>query len=136
MKKIITAAAIAAIMGASSVAVAEWDMPFFGDDNDSYNDGRWNNDGYGYGDGSGRGRGKGRGNFSMNMSGDADTDWEGDGSSYGRGYNNWDNRYYNSNRYGNAPYGYGPRPMMPYAPAPVQAPAAPQAPAATGNCAQ
>ncbi|WP_143556090.1 hypothetical protein [Solemya velum gill symbiont] len=53
MKKIITAAAIAAIMGASSAAVAEWDMPFFGDDNDSsyYNDNRWNNDGYGYGRG-------------------------------------------------------------------------------------
>ncbi|OOY34674.1 hypothetical protein [Solemya velum gill symbiont] len=56
MKKIITAAAIAAIMGASSAAVAEWDMPFF-DDNDSnyYNDNRWNNDGYGYGRGDGPG---------------------------------------------------------------------------------
>ncbi|OOZ39779.1 hypothetical protein BOW52_06795, partial [Solemya elarraichensis gill symbiont] len=98
MKKIITAAAIAAIMGASSAAVAEWDMPFFGDDNDSsyYNDNRWNNDGYGYGDGrgSGRGRGKGRGSFNMNFDADADTDWEGDAdnSYYGRGYNNWDNR--------------------------------------------
>ncbi|WP_144077472.1 sulfur globule protein CV1, partial [Solemya velum gill symbiont] len=99
MKKIITAAAIAAIMGASSAAVAEWDMPFFDNDDNYYNDNNWNNDwyndgyGYGRGDGRGRGRGKGRGSFNMNFDADADTDWEGDGSSdyYGRGYNNWDN---------------------------------------------
>ncbi|OOZ77092.1 hypothetical protein BOW50_08460 [Solemya velum gill symbiont] len=124
MKKIITAAAIAAIMGASSAAVAEWDMPFFGDDNDSsyYNDNRWNNDGYG--------------NFNMDADADTEFDGETDNSYYGRGYNNmdnrWDNRYNSYNgRYG-APYGYGP---APYGPAPF-APAAPQAPAATGNCPQ
>ncbi|OOZ23050.1 hypothetical protein BOW31_10125 [Solemya velum gill symbiont] len=83
MKKVITAAAIAAIMGASSAAVAEWDMPFFGDDNDSsyYNDNRWNNDGYGYGRGDGRGRGKGRGSFNFNMDADADTEFDGETSS-------------------------------------------------------
>ncbi|WP_256858441.1 hypothetical protein [Solemya velum gill symbiont] len=41
MKKIITAAAIAAIMGASSVAIADWDMPFFDDDDDYYSDNKW-----------------------------------------------------------------------------------------------
>ncbi|OOY72109.1 hypothetical protein BOW08_07065 [Solemya velum gill symbiont] len=46
MKKIITAAAIAAIMGASSAAVAEWDMPFFDNDDNYYNDNNWNNDWY------------------------------------------------------------------------------------------
>ncbi len=144
MKKIVTAAAIAAIMGASSAAIADWDMPFF-DDNDSdyYNDNRWYNDGYGYGrgDGSGRGRGRGRGSFNKNFDADADTDWEGDGYGYGdsyyRGYNNWDNRYYGRNYngpygYGPAPYGYGP---VPYGPAPVAPQAAPQAPG-TPNCGQ
>ncbi|OOY61705.1 sulfur globule family protein [Solemya velum gill symbiont] len=68
MKKIITAAAIAAIMGSSA------------DTNNSY---------------------------------------------YGRGYNNWDNRYNSRNGYGYAPYGYAP-----YGYAPVAAPVAPVAPQA------
>ena len=136
MKKIITAAAIAAIMG-SSVAIADWDMPFFSDDDDRYYDNRWNNDWDNdfFGDGRGRGRGKGRGSFNLNMDADADmdSDWEGD--SYGRNYNRWDAyNYYRSQQYGYpyAPYGYG----VPYGPAPVAPQAAPQAPAGTGNCPQ
>ncbi|KHF24650.1 hypothetical protein JV46_04050 [Solemya velum gill symbiont] len=133
MKKIITAAAIAAIMG-SSAAIADWDMPFFGDDNNSYNDSRWNNDSYGYGDGRGEGRGRGRGkgrgsfNFSMDADADADTEFDGDtnNSYYGRGYNNWDNRYNSRNGYGYAPYGYAPV-AAPVAPVAPQAPIAPEA---------
>ncbi len=124
MKKIITAVAIAAIMS-SSAAIADWDIPFFSDnddwdipffsdDDDYYNDNRWNNDGYGYGrgDGNGRGRGRGRGsfNFSMDFDFDADADFDGDANNYyyGSGYNNWDNRYYANNGYYGAPYGYVP----------------------------
>ncbi|WP_195910473.1 hypothetical protein [Solemya velum gill symbiont] len=36
-------------MGASSVAIADWDMPFFDDDDDYYSDNNWYNDGYGRG---------------------------------------------------------------------------------------
>ncbi|OOZ09014.1 sulfur globule family protein [Solemya velum gill symbiont] len=56
---------------------------------------------------------------------DADTEFDGDtnNSYYGRGYNNWDNRYNSRDGYGYAPYGYAP------VAAPV-APVAPQAPIA------
>ena len=108
MKKIATAAAIAALLGASATASAWWGGPWGGSPwGGGYGDRNWMNDMFG------------DGMFDMNMNA------SGRGSGYNRFY---DRGYYGYGPYGyGAPYGYG----VPYA-APYGAPAmvAPQAPAA------
>ena len=112
MKKIATAAAIAALLGASATASAWWGGPWGGSPwGGGYGDRNWMNDMFG------------DGMFDMNMNA------SGRGSGYNRFY---DRGYYGYGPYGyGAPYGYGGYPYgggYPYA-APYAAPVAPAAPA-------
>ena len=122
MKTIITAAAI---LLASTAVSAEWDMPFFGDGNNSSNGSFVGN---GFGDSAGNGAHKGNGSadgeaefsFAMNFKGRGKSNMASDsnGSYTGNGkadINTDGNTVSNSNTY--PEYAY-------------RAPAAPQAPAA------
>lgn len=132
MKTLITAAAI---LLASTAVCAEWDMPFFGDGDNSSN-GRFI--GNGYGDSSGNGTHKGNGSadgegefsFAMNFKGRGnakmDSDSNGSYSGNGRADINTDgNTISNSNTYPSyngvyVPYGYNPY-NAPVVPAPAAA---------------
>jgi hypothetical protein len=115
MKKLATAAAVAALLGVSASASAWWGGP------------GWGGPGYGSGmnDWWSDMFGDGYGDFNMNMSGG--------GRGWGRGYNRWRDYYgYGPYGWGGGPYGYGGYPGYgygaPYA-APMAVPAAPAAPA-------
>jgi hypothetical protein len=108
MKKLATAAAVAALLGVSASASAWWGGPGWGNSHDD-----WWSDMFG----------DGWGDFNMNMSGG--------GRGWGRGYNRWRD-YYGYGPYWGGPYGGGPWGYAPYGYpyAPYAAPAAPAAPAA------
>ena len=113
MKKLATAAAIAALLGASATASAWWGGPWGGGPWGGYGDRSWMDDFFG----------DGMFDFNMNASG------------RGSGYNRWyDRGYYGYGPYGwgGGPWGYGGYPYYgggyPYA-YPYAAPVAPAAPA-------
>jgi|GEM_PF-4854913 len=120
MKKLVKAFLAASVLAlAATSAQAWWDNgSYYGDPvyypayyNSDWSDGNFWGDGRGYGRGHGRGHGSGEGsfNFSMSARGSAETDWNGDLSSYGDYY---------GYAY-NAPYYYGPQPVVPMATLPA-----------------
>lgn len=100
--------AATAVLVASTSANAWWG-PFDWND-DGYNNGYQNGDGYGYSDGSGDVDGDFDSSFSFNMNAKGRGHGRGDGYGYNnyRGYNGYRNGYDS----GYAPYGYAPAPAL------------------------
>lgn len=116
MKTILTAAALVL---ASSTAVAGWDMPFFGD-SDGANNSNWTGNGTANGAGNGQGSADGSFDFAMSFKGtgrsDMKADYKGDMAANTQGANDFRGRGHG--------YSYD-QPYYRYAPVAPQAPQEP-----------
>ena len=96
----------ATILATSTTVSADWDMPFFGDDNNGYNsnNSKWNN----YSNVNSSREGEFDSSFSFGMKAKGKGRGQGRGNGNYDGYYNGQNAYNGYNGYNNAPYGYAP----------------------------